>query len=133
MSKFQTFWDTKKFGIRHFLLRTFGIRRSTVQWNVEIQTKRSSDFRRSDFGHLGCSVRSIVWFELLCIGPNKNCLGWTIRSDFRHKFSSEIQTKLFGFWTLFEIQTFYNRMIIDGPKAELVQISSFHCSLDGLS
>ena len=95
--------------------------------NAKIRTKRSFDFRCSNFGHSGCSVRSIVQFELLCIGPNKNRLVWTISSDFRHKFLSKIQTKLFRFQTLFEIQTFYNRTIIDCPKSELVRISAFHC------
>ena len=55
------------------------------QNNAKIQTKQSSDF-----GHLGCLVRSIVQFELLCIGPNKIHSVWTICLGFRHKFLSKI-------------------------------------------
>ena len=110
-----------------------GWKRTTVEcrnlnvWdpnNAEIRIKQSLDFRRSDFGHSGCLI---VQFELLCIGPNKNCLVWTICSDFRHNFFSKIQTKLFEFLMLFKIQTFYNLKIIDCPKTELVRILTFHC------
>ena len=40
--------------------------------NAKIQTFLCSFSRGSDFRHLGCSVFSIVLFDLLCIEPNKN-------------------------------------------------------------
>ena len=66
--------------------------------STEIWTKWSPIPKRSDFGQF---VRSFgLSFQVhLCIESNKNCSVWTIRSDFRHKFSAEIQRKTFGFQT----------------------------------
>ena len=71
----------------------------------ENRTKFSSDFRRSDFRHSGCSIRSIVWlyyYKRVNV-QNLKCLVGRVRS------TKHLKSELFGNGTTLEsakIQTF---------------------------